>query len=321
MRVELARDALDHHHRLLQHHQFEPRRHVEQRGDLEQQRQQLGHRNLVGGARVDRLADRADRLREILDPMDGAAHSPPRNAPRPRAVVARDEAIEDFGEEPSLLEAEPTHDAEIDRDDAPLRVDEEIALMHVGVEEAVAQRMAQERLDQRRAELRRIESELGERDRDRTAATPSIHSIVSTSRVVRSQSIFGHAKLGSSARFSANSEAAAASRRKSISMRTERASVSTTSTRRSRRSLRREPLGASRAAKNMSDEVAREAPLDARPQDLDRDLALAVAVAHAGAMHLRDRGRGHRLRRSRRTARRACAPKAASTVATATLRG
>ena len=86
---------------------------------------------------------------------------------RDAAVVAADEAVEDFGEEPPLLAAEPAHDAEIDRDDAPLGVDEEIALMHVGVEEAVAQRVAQERLDQApgRAWARRSRVRRGARDR------------------------------------------------------------------------------------------------------------------------------------------------------------
>ena len=63
-------------------------------------------------------------------------------------IVARDEAIEDFGEEAALLLAEPAGDAEIDRDDGAVGLDEQIARMHVGVEEAVAQRVAQERLDQ-----------------------------------------------------------------------------------------------------------------------------------------------------------------------------
>ena len=82
-------------------------------------------------------------------------------------VVAANEAIEDLGEEPPFLAAEPPHDAEIDRNDAPLGVDEEIALVHVGVEEAVAQRVAQERLNRGAAELWRVEAQLGEDAQDR----------------------------------------------------------------------------------------------------------------------------------------------------------
>ena len=63
----------------------------------------------------------------------------------------------------------------------------------------------------------------------------SIHSVVSTSRSVRSHSGSGTRKSASSRVFSASSESAAASRRRSISIATERASVSTTS--RARRRL------------------------------------------------------------------------------------
>ena len=67
---------------------------------------------------------------------------------RDALVVAADEAEQDLGEEPALLAPEPAHDAEIDGDDAAILVDEEISLMHVGVEKPVAQRVAQEGLDQ-----------------------------------------------------------------------------------------------------------------------------------------------------------------------------
>ena len=72
-------------------------------------------------------------------------------------IVAGDEAVEDLGEEAPLLRREPAHDAEIDRDDAAVGVDEQVARMHVGMEEAVAQRMAQEGLHQRAAERRQVE--------------------------------------------------------------------------------------------------------------------------------------------------------------------
>src|SRR5919108_428561 len=63
------------------------------------------------------------------------------------AVVARDEAQENFGEETPLLHAEPAHDAEIDRHQPAGIVEKQIAGMHVGMKEAVAQRVAQETLD------------------------------------------------------------------------------------------------------------------------------------------------------------------------------
>src|SRR3546814_2908702 len=43
---------------------------------------------------------------------------------------------------------DPAHDAEIDRDDVAIGGDEQIALMHVGMEEAFGDRLAQEGVDQ-----------------------------------------------------------------------------------------------------------------------------------------------------------------------------
>src|SRR5690606_7700805 len=60
--------------------------------------------------------------------------------------------IEDFGEEASLLLAEPAGNAEIDANDGPVGLDEKISGMHVGMEEAIAQRMPQEGLHQYRRE-------------------------------------------------------------------------------------------------------------------------------------------------------------------------
>ena len=67
---------------------------------------------------------------------------------RGAAIIARDEAVEDFREEAALRRAEPAHDAEVDRDQPAAVVDEQISRMHVGVEEAVAQRVPQEGLHQ-----------------------------------------------------------------------------------------------------------------------------------------------------------------------------
>ncbi len=76
------------------------------------------------------------------------------------AIVARDEAQENFGEEAPLLQAEPAHDAEIDGDQAAGLVEEQIAGVHVGMKEAVAQRVAQETLDHLAPEFRQIDLRL-----------------------------------------------------------------------------------------------------------------------------------------------------------------
>ena len=67
------------------------------------------------------------------------------------------------------------------------------------------------------------------------SGVPSIHSSVSTSLAVRSQSTAGTRKSGSALVFSAISDSAAASSRRSISSATERRKVSTVSISRSRR--------------------------------------------------------------------------------------
>ena len=67
------------------------------------------------------------------------------------AIIAGDEAMQDFGEEQPFLHAEPAHDAEINGDQPAAVVDEQISRMHIGMEETVAQRVAQKRLHQRRA--------------------------------------------------------------------------------------------------------------------------------------------------------------------------
>src|ERR1700755_2008219 len=76
------------------------------------------------------------------------------------AIVSGDEAEQDLGEEAALLEAEAAHDSEIDRNEPPLVVEEEIAGMHVGVKEAVAQRVAQEALDDLAAEVGEVDLRL-----------------------------------------------------------------------------------------------------------------------------------------------------------------
>ena len=116
-------------------------------GDLEEQGQDLGHRDLVGALVVDRLADGADRLGEILDRVMAGHIAGLEMHLGHAAVVAGDEAEQDLRQEAPLLQAEPAHDAAIDGDEPALAVDEQVPRMHVGMEEAVADRMLQEGLD------------------------------------------------------------------------------------------------------------------------------------------------------------------------------
>ena len=92
---------------------------------------------------MDRLADGPHRLREILDRVMAAARSPPRNGPRRRAgsrgvmkpsrISARNRRS--FGPSRPMMPKSTAHQS-------ALRIDEQVSGMHVGMEEAVAQRMA-----------------------------------------------------------------------------------------------------------------------------------------------------------------------------------
>ena len=73
-------------------------------------------------------------------------------------IVAVDEAVQNLGKKQAFLDAQPAHDAEVDGDQPAAVVDEQISRMHVGVKEAVAQRVAQECLDQHAAEFRQVET-------------------------------------------------------------------------------------------------------------------------------------------------------------------
>jgi hypothetical protein len=85
------------------------------------------------------------------------------NAP----VVAPDEAPQDLGQEAPLLDAQPAHDAVVHGDQVVVAVDEQVALVHVGMEEAVAHGVAQERLDDRVAEPVQVEAGCGRAPRRR----------------------------------------------------------------------------------------------------------------------------------------------------------
>ena len=110
------------------------------------------------------------------------------------AIIAGDEAVQDFGEEQPLLRAEPAHDAEIDGDEPAVVVDEQISRMHVGVKETVAQRVAEKRLDHGARELAQVEALGGEpraiRQRRRIDPFQRQHVLAGAVPVDR-----GHAKI------------------------------------------------------------------------------------------------------------------------------
>ena len=175
----------------------------------------------------------------------------------------------------------------------PSIVHEQIARMHVGVEEAVADGVAQERLDHGAPERRPVEARRldGRHVVQADAVDPR-----DGQHVAGGQLPFGlrHAEIGIVPVFSASSETAAASRRRSISTETERASASTIST-----GLRRRASGTMRSNRRAAARMAwrsRAKPLaHAGPHHLDGDRQVALGRADPGLVHLRDRGGGDRL--------------------------
>ena len=106
------------------------------------------------------------------------------------AVIAGDQAVEDFGQPHPRAAVDAAHDAEVDRRDAAVGKREQIAVVKVGVEEAVDHRLAQEGADRIAASA--LQSWPAAISASRSLSLiPSSHSSVSTRRAVRRQSISG----------------------------------------------------------------------------------------------------------------------------------
>ena len=214
-------------------------------------------------------------------------------------IVAGDEAEQDFGEEAPLLRPEPSHDAEVDRDQPAVVVDEQIAGMHVGVEEAVAQAHGAGSSGSPLRPSAGRSKPLAASAARSLSGVPSIHSSVSTSRAVRSQSTAGTRKAGSSLVFSAISESAAASSRKSISIAHRARQRRHHFDRGAAAALRADRLSAVRAAKkkaSRSDWKRRSMP---GRRTFTATGLRSPSVVDLGAMHLRDRGGGDRRAEAR----------------------
>ncbi len=186
--------------------------------------------------------------------------------------------------------AEPAHDAEVDRDQPATVIDEQIARMHVGVEEAVAQSLAQATLNHAAAERRQVET-LGSKRGvvvKRRAVDPFQREHFARRAVPVHR---GHAEIGVLARVLRHF----GKRRRfqpKIHFHRHRTGQ------RRHRLDRAQPLRFERKAfrfargKKESVEIDLEAPCDARPQNFHRHgFAFAVFVDF-GLMHLRDRGGG-----------------------------
>ena len=132
-------------------------------------------------------------------------------------VVAAQEADQDLGVDPAGVGVDPAHDAEVERDERAVGPELEVALVHVGVEEAVAERVGEEGLDDPLGEPHEVGAAGAERRQvaEVDAATPIRASARGGPR--RARSTAGTRKPGSRSVLAANSAAAAASMRRSSS--------------------------------------------------------------------------------------------------------
>ncbi len=162
IRIDAAGHALHRHHGLLQQHQLGPQAHVEQGGDLEQLAEDAAHRHLLGGMAEDRLAHRPDRLGEGLHRVVRGHIAGLEVHPGDPLVVALQEAPQDLGQVAPFGRAEAADDAVIDRHQPVGGGGEQVALVQIGVEHPVVQRLGQEGPGQLGGQGRPIEPLLGE---------------------------------------------------------------------------------------------------------------------------------------------------------------
>ena len=232
----------------------------------------------------------ADRLGEIVDRVVRRDIAGLEMHLGDAAVIAGDEAEQDLGEEAPLLVAEPAHDAAIDRDQPAFGIDEQVPRMHVGMEEAVANGVLQEGLDDVAAKRDRVMAggaqrlDIGEADavdpfvdQDLAGGELPIRHRHAEIRIL--SGILG--EFGERRRLKAQIHLHGDRARQGLDDGDE--AQAPCLGRACLRQLRAEAHGG---------EIAVEAVADSGPEDLDRNLA---AVLAAGTVDLGDRGRCDRL--------------------------
>ncbi len=157
IRIELASEPLDVEQRLLQQHQLRLHARVEAPRGLEQIEQQAAEGDVLERALEDRFAHAADRRFEFIDA--GMLGHPFRLHVQfgDAAVIAVEESEEVLRQIALVLGAQRAHDAEIDGDVLSLRADEDVARMHVSVEEVVAEHLGEEDLHAAFGELLEVD--------------------------------------------------------------------------------------------------------------------------------------------------------------------
>ena len=199
-------------------------------------------------------------------------------------IVAGDEPVEDLREPDARAAVDPAHDAEVDRGDPVAGQCEQVALVHVGVEEPIGDRLAQERADERVGKAGKV---VAGRDERRAvgqldAVDPlNRHDLVGRARPVDRGDdeigLCGHAfrEFGGRGCFAAEVEFA---QRPALERLDREAGAQAHRLGAERLELRRGPA--------VRVDRAGEIVLDAGAEDLDRDVA---TIGGDGSVDLRDR--------------------------------
>ncbi len=210
-------------------------------------------------------------------------------------IILGDEAVQDLREKAALFRAKAAHDPEVDGHEAGVpRIDEQIALMHVCVEETIANRMLQERADDVKAERLAVDpgrvdgGEIAQRDRvdpvqgeNALAGALPVHVRHAEAEIAGFGDVLGH--LGNGGRLQAQIHLQHNRLRKRIHR--GHGAKTPCLRRQSFRSVRREVEAL---------KIAFEPFFDVRAEDLDGDGAQAAFRPHRRLVHLRDRGCGER---------------------------
>ena len=197
---------------------------------------------------------------------------------RDAAVIAGQKADQHVGEIIAGVAVEPPHDPEIDDDDRPRGIDEHVARMHVGVKKAVAEHLVEKgagRLAPGQSSIRWPAAISAARSSMRI---PSMRSRVKHAAAGARQSMRGTRKSGSPAKFSASSDAAAASNRKSISKLTDFGQGPNDLDRLQAGATADGAARSARASHKNRSRSRAKACRHPRPQHLDRDLARPRSV-------------------------------------------
>ena len=187
---------------------------------------------------------------------------------------------------------EPAHDAEVDGDQTAAVVDEQVSRVHVGVKEAVAQRVAQECLDQHAAEFWQVETLRHETGAvgQRRGVDPfqGQHFLGGAVPVDRRHAeirivlgVLGHFRERRRLETEIHFDHHRAAQRVDHLDEAEPPRFG-------------DRFSACTRGEGESAEIGVEALFDAGPQNLDRDGACLARSLDRGAMHLRNRGGGDR---------------------------